>query len=413
MAQEPEYWLPGVLSKDQLKYLSREDFVQGIVTSDIDKDIGYSSIDLHLSDEGWELIDGSIKPCEGSYIGILKNEKLAKKLTPDEKHTFTLKKNKCYIFKLKEGVNPGPLSELNIFGQATAKSTIGRLDIIARLVVDGMQEYDQLDPEKIVKRARGDLYLEIIPISFNIRVKEDVAMSQLRFFKGNPNLSLINDKKFIKAILLEGDGESFLSVDLTNIEIAKGLKCASLRAVDNSEPIDLWKKKSDEKPKPCEYWCCDITNPENDNRLRIIQNEFYLLRSKERIYLPSGVAVSARAMDETLGEMRIHYAGFVHPFFGMKREDKKKGTPLIFEVRGHSVDVNLSNHERLAKLNFYRMSEVAKWEKKDEDPEKDPEKEKYNNQELTPSKYFGEWPDECTVDSYGRISGKTVEKRGK
>jgi len=410
MAQGPEYWLPGVLSKDQLRYLHKKNLIEGIVK--FDKAAGYSSIDLHLSDMAWELIDGSIKPSKGDYLGFLQNEHLAKKLPPDESHTFTLQKNKCYIFKLREKINPGPLSKLNIFGQATAKSTIGRLDIIARLVVDGMQEYDQLNPKKIMGLTRGDLYLEIIPISFNIRVKEGVPMSQLRFFKGDPNLSLINDKEFIKAILIGGDGESFLSVDLTNIDIAPGLKCAYLKAINNSEPIDLWKKDPHEKPKPCEYWCWDITETKNANRLKIIKDQFYLLRSKERIYLPSGVAVSARAMDETLGEMRIHYAGFVHPFFGMERKDQHTGTPLIFEVRGHSVDVNLSNHERLAKLNFYRMSEVANREKKDEDPEEDPEKEKYNNQELTLSKYFGEWPKECTVDSQGIISEKIIKKKG-
>jgi dCTP deaminase len=84
-------------------------------------------------------------------------------------------------------------------------------------------------------------------------------------------------------------------------------------------------------------------------------------------------------MDESLGEMRIHYAGFVHPHFGLHRIDNKEGAPLIFEVRGHNVDVLLTDSEILARLYIYRMSEAA------------PSLEKptaYSNQELTLSKAF-------------------------
>ena len=83
------------------------------------------------------------------------------------------------------------------------------------------------------------------------------------------------------------------------------------------------------------------------------------MRSQEKIALPAGVAVYCRAIDETIGEMRIHYAGFVHPLFGRERNDGQTGTPLIFEVRGHDVKVLLTHGEKLARLTFYRMSKDA------------------------------------------------------
>ena len=121
-------------------------------------------------------------------------------------------------------------------------------------------------------------------------------------------------------------------------------------------------------------------------------------RSKERISLPQGVAVYCQAMDETLGEMRIHYAGFVHPFFGIERGDEKKGTPLIFEVRGHNVKVNLTDGETLARLVFYRMSEDCKKEKNDN--------QDYNEQELTLSKFFEPWPKQLSRDSSNIVTEK-------
>jgi len=88
------------------------------------------------------------------------------------------------------------------------------------------------------------------------------------------------------------------------------------------------------------------------------------------------VAIYCQAITETLGELRIHYAGFVHPRFGEERNDNK-GAPLIFEVRGHNLKAFLQHGETLARLEYYYMSEDA---------------ERYNpsysDQELTLSKYF-------------------------
>ena len=119
---------------------------------------------------------------------------------------------------------------------------------------------------------------------------------------------------------------------------------------------------------------------EEFKRLYIESDNFYILRSKEKICVPGGVAIYCRASDETIGEMRIHYAGFVHPHFGRLREDGSKGTPLIFEVRGHQLQVSLADNEKMANLIFYRMSEDAPNPSADE-----LEKEKhggYGNQNL-------------------------------
>lgn len=302
------------------------------------------------------------------------------------------------------------MQKKQLFGQATAKSTIGRLDIIARLIIDGTNEYDKFNPNDFNENSRGDMYLEIVPISFPIQVKEGASLSQLRIFKGDPNSALITDENFIKAILLDPEdeegkrGKGFLSVDLMNIEIRKGFNCAAFWAVCNDRPIDITKKKKgDLRPDPCKYWRYTATNEDDENRIEIEIGKFYILRSKERICLPPGVAVYARAMDETLGEMRIHYAGFVHPFFGKNRKCGEPGTPLIFEVMGHNIPVFLNHKERLAKLNFYRMSEVAQFEEEEED-------EEYNNQELKLSKCFAPWPENCSLLEDGTIIN--LDKKG-
>jgi dCTP deaminase len=391
-----DHWLPGVLSKEQLKQLIDESYILGV--RDFKDAADYSSINLYLSDEGYQMLQGSIKPCGSSYRTFLNDDRFAQRLGKDD-GCFQLKHSECYVFKLRESLAPKLSGSNIIYGQATAKSSIGRVDVIARLIVDGMFQYESMRPDDLKEHSSGEMFIEIIPISFNVRVKEGISLSQLRLFYGKPEDSEINDDSFIKGILLGSeDGKGFLSVDIRNTTIG-GLEVVAFGAITSDiedDYIDLWKKEPpDSRPDPCKYWC--FLRVDETGRLKIKKDQFYLIRSKERISLPSGVAVYCRPMDETLGEMRIHYAGFAHPFFGMKREDDKSGTPLIFEVRGHNVDVNLEDGEKLAKLIFYRMSKVA-----EEETEK---KTGYGNQELSLSGIFDEWPERLRLidEKKGRV----------
>jgi dCTP deaminase len=183
-----------------------------------------------------------------------------------------------------------------------------------------------------------------------------------------------------------------LSVDLTNTAVG-GLQaaafCADPREQEGAEPIPLW--ETEPKPNPRHHW--EIKEAKGD-RLTIDAERFYILRSKETISVPPGIAIYCRASDETIGEMRIHYAGFVHPLFGCRRADKQQGTPLIFEVRGHQVKVTLADGERMANLKFYRMSEDASSEGIPTG---------YEQQTLQLSKFFGPWPEKLTRNGDARV----------
>lgn len=371
-----DQWLPGVLSKNQIQSLIKDNYIQ--LDYDFKKAAGYSAFDLHLSKVGYEMINGSIKPCGDNYRKILNDSKYAKRLRPNNKDLFKLETKHCYVFKLKAKINR-KLDKTKIFGQATARSSIGRLDVIARLIVDGMEQYEFFNSEDI-KKGNGNLYLEISPISFNIYVKEGISLSQLRLFLGDIEDSVINEKEFIRNVLFYDDtGSGYLSADTTNTIIGE-LEVSAFRANRTSKKGEFLKIWEEYKIDPCDYWHFVTSN--SDNRLTIDIDEFYILRSKEKILLPAGVAVYCKAMDETLGEMRIHYAGFVHPFFGTTKENGPKPTPLIYEIRGHNVKVSLTHGERLAQLYFYRMSEIAKWDK---DPS-------YTGQSLKLSNIFADWP---------------------
>jgi dCTP deaminase len=394
MNEEPwDDWLPGVLTKKQVKQLVDNDFIRN--TSSDDDDFGYSSFDLRIADEAYEL-HACVKPFGRAFLRGLLSQKLAQRLRPQTEDIYLLKRRRSYLFKITETI-PDFDKNTPIYGSATAKSSVGRMDVLARLIVDGMDEYEGFVPHKV---RGGDMFLEITPMTFNVRVKPGIPLTQLRLYKGQQRESRIQGDTLLSTVFENADPDAgaSLSVDLSPDQVScndVSAFSAPLQVDPNIDgAIDLWKKEEHERPRPWEHWRFERTD--KNGRLRIATNRFYIIRSREKLHLPQGIAVYCRASDETIGEMRIHYAGFVHPFFGCRqREDGSRGTPLIFEVRGHDVDVSLMHKEKMARLEFYRMSEDAVDEKKSGF---------YDKQTLELSSFFAKWPKEATCDDNGIVT---------
>jgi dCTP deaminase len=325
---------------------------------------------------------GSVKPFGKSYENFLNRaQEFRIPLKPDDNGSFTLEPKKTYVFKLERQLGPEVRKSGKLYGQATAKSSVGRVDVLARLIVDGMDSYEAFNPQGVAE-GNGHLYLEITPITFSVRVKKGISLSQLRIFYGKPEDAEIHSDELYASVLLNGGHDGCLRVDLEDAQVGDDKGCAFCAPPNKKlDPVSLWINEGDKPIDPGPYWELQrAINLDEMRSLPIVKEQFYLLRSKERIALPNSVSVYCRAIDETIGEMRIHYAGFVHPFFG--REGDSKGTPLIFEVRGHDVEVLLTDCEKMARLTFYRMSEECAPDEK---------KSQYGSQTLKLSKFFGPW----------------------
>ncbi|HEA64670.1 MAG TPA: hypothetical protein ENI02_00800 [Candidatus Aminicenantes bacterium] len=395
-------WIPGVLSKEQVQELCKEECIKNVKNWDSKKKgenpIDHSSIDLTLSEEGYKMVNGSIKPTKQDAYKrtILQNPDYAEVHDTESDGRFLLEKKHTYVFALNEKLDGRRLKNSPICGRATAKSSVGRVDVLCRLIVDKMDHYEYFDHEKLSSQD-VEMFLEITPITFNVRVKAGEPLSQLRLFYYSPDISRMKGKELCRCLLRRQESveDETLSVDLSGTEVFKGDKSvyrdniAGFKGkVEQDSTVDLWEHEETARPDPNDYWECIEAN--RKKRLLVEKEHFYILRSKERLCLPEGIAVYCRAIDEAIGEMRIHYAGFAHPFFGKDRKDKKEGTPLIFEIRGHNINVNLVDDERLARLVFYRMSKDCK-KPEPEDCKKDDEQDDYNEQELRLSKFFRHW----------------------
>src|SRR6058998_2464621 len=91
-----------------------------------------------------------------------------------------LESKRPYLIPLKERLS----LPANMRGKANPKSSTGRIDVFTRVITDESYRFDE-----IAAGYDGPLYLEVVPLSFAIRVREDLALNQLRLSVGRTTLS--------------------------------------------------------------------------------------------------------------------------------------------------------------------------------------------------------------------------------
>ena len=72
----------------------------------------------------------------------------------------------------------------NVRGKANPKSSTGRIYVFTRVITDESYRFDE-----IASGYDGPLFLEVVPLSFPVRVREDLSLNQLRLSVGSAVLS--------------------------------------------------------------------------------------------------------------------------------------------------------------------------------------------------------------------------------
>ena len=128
-------------------------------------------------------------------------------------------------------------------GKTNPKSSTGRLDVFTRVITDESYRFDE-----IADGYEGPLYLEVVPLSFPVRVGEDLTLNQLRLSVGHPELDddelrhthreqplLFDDGEPVAADQLALANGMFLGLDLRGDEPGR----VGYRARDNAPLLDL------------------------------------------------------------------------------------------------------------------------------------------------------------------------------
>ena len=238
-----------------------------------------ASIDLRLGYNAYEV----------SASFIAKNQTVKSRLRSFVKryinisNGFLFKKNKTYLVEVLENLKLNK----NISGKCNPKSSTGRLDIFCRVITDYNSEY-----EIIKKGYKGKLYIEITPKTFDIVFCYGDKLSQLRLRK--ESTVYLSDKEIIKTnnkypFLFNKNNKKIDPLIKNGIKISADLEKSNsiiaYRAKKNTQEIVFSKVKF---YRITDFWTA--VRKKKKNYMIIEPNEFYILKSKEKIMIKPNLA---------------------------------------------------------------------------------------------------------------------------
>lgn len=233
---------------------------------------------------------------------------------------------------------------------ANPKSSIGRLDIFARVITDKGTRFDRIE-----EGYEGPLYVELAPRSFSIEVRQGSRLVQLRLRRGSPPVSASFHKK-LQADYGLIDGAGAIDPDKEGVPFTVDVRgggpgtVIGYRAKRHAGLVDVDRIAAYE---PSDYW--EPVHARANQGVLLEPEHFYILASKEAVVVPPHVAAEMVAYDTTVGEFRVHYAGFFDPGFGCD-ETGGAGTRAVLEVRSHEVPFLIEDGQVVGRLTYERLA---------------------------------------------------------
>jgi dCTP deaminase len=305
---------PGILPCQSIDDL----IASGAITSEspFDSDqVQPASLDLRLGARAWR-VRASFLPNRGRTV--------ADRIADVAMHELDLVKGAVmergcvYIAELQERLALPP----GVSARANPKSSTGRVDVFVRLLSDAGPAFDDVAPG-----YEGPTYIEIAPQTFSVLVRRGTRLNQLRLKQGIPER---------------------LRIDSVGVDLSDGI--AGFRARRHAPIVDLDKEDGHD---PRDYWEPLIPR---DGQLLLDPGEFYILASKEAVEIPVLEAAEMTPIDPSVGEFRVHYAGFFDPGFGTD-EAHGKGSRGVLEVRSHETPFILEDGQTVARLVYEPLTE--------------------------------------------------------
>jgi len=301
-----------------------------------------ASLDLRLGDIAHR-VQASFLPGPGGKVEAkVKELRMAR---VDLTSAAVFEKGCVYIVPLLEELD----LPRDISGKANPKSTTGRLDVFIRLITDDGVEFERVPPG-----YKGRLYAEIVSRTFTVAVRAGMRLNQLRFVRGNPVSSDSRIRRLDEEeqlIYMDEGSPVKASVDrglriTVNLEGSSPEEVIAYKARKHAPAIEL--SRINYYP-PEEFW--EARRHIANQGLILEPGDFYILASKERVRVPPEFAAEMVPFDPSVGEFRIHYAGFFDPGFGYGSSDIK-GTRAVLEVRAHEVPFLIEHEQFVGRLTY-------------------------------------------------------------
>lgn len=363
----------GILPVQKLKLLVEAGIIMGEKDHPIEENqFQPNSIDLRLGEKAYRV--------RSSFLP--ENETVQQKIDKLHQYSFSiengavLEPNCVYIIPLLEKLNLPKshyasqkihrngiegsevrlISEENLTAKANPKSTTGRLDIFTRVITDYTHRFEEIE-----SGFEGNLYLEVVPKSFPIKVRTGQRLNQLRVRHGH---TVLTDQDLLR--IHSSDpllfSESGKPLDLDSVKVNNGL-FMSVNLIGGEHDIIGYKAKKHRDLidldninyyEVSEFW--EPIRATDEDHLILEPEAFYIFASKERCRIPKHLAAEMIAYDTGSGELRTHYAGFFDSGFGGSAEDG--GARAVLEVRSHDVPFLIEHGQTFCSMKFEPNSEI-------------------------------------------------------
>jgi dCTP deaminase len=305
---------PGILPSQAIDALIQAGAIASLTPFDKDQ-VQPASLDLRLGERAWR-VRASFLPGLGRKVSERLADVAMHKLDLTQGAVF--EKGCVYIAELQERVR----LPQGVCARANPKSSSGRVDVFVRLLTDHARVFDD-----VAEGYDGPMYVEIAPQTFSVLARTGTRLNQLRLKQGDPpRLNIVS-----------------VGVDLTqSLAGFRGRRHAGivdLDKVDGHDPRDFWEPLEPRR-----------------GELLLDPGEFYILASKEAVDIPVLQAAEMTPIDPSVGEFRVHYAGFFDPGFG-SAETGSQGSRGVLEVRSHETPFLLEDGQTVARLVFEPLTE--------------------------------------------------------
>ncbi len=273
-----------------------------------------ASIDLRLGARAWRV--------RASYLP--RGRKVSDRLEDVKMHEMDLSKGAVfesgcvYIAELKESLN----LPKGVSARANPKSSTGRVDVFVRLLSDYGNYFDD-----VAEGYSGPIYVEIAPQTFSVLARSGTRLNQLRLKRGTSQR------------LYTADCEVDLTGDLVGFRARRHAGIIDLDHVGGHDPRKYWEPLY-----------------QSGGQLLLDPGEFYILASKTDVEIPVLQAAEMLPIDPSVGEFRVHYAGFFDPGFGTA-EAEGTGSKGVLEVRCHETPFLLEDGQTVARLVYEPLTE--------------------------------------------------------
>jgi len=305
---------PGILPCQSIESLIARGAIRSQTPFDADQ-VQPASLDLRLSDTCWRVrasfLPGSRK-VEDRIADVVMH-------TLDLSGGEVLEKGCVYIARLQESLT----LPRGLIARANPKSSTGRVDVFVRLLTDQGASFDD-----VAEGDEGPLYLEIAPQTFSILVRPGTRLNQLRLKAGEP-----------PRLETRSVGVDLQGGDIVGFRGRRHAGVIDLDRIDGHDPRDFW--------EPLHL---------RRGELLLDPGEFYILASSDAVEIPVDQAAEMTPIDPSVGEFRVHYAGFFDPGFGTD-EAHGAGSKGVLEVRTHDTPFLLEHGQIVARLVYEPLTE--------------------------------------------------------